>query len=110
MFYLIIYGAVPLVVAGTVVLAVWTKRYWLRLSTVVTLLATIVLRESSIYAHTRSLVWESRRLSEQDQMAGFADGARAVADYCSDTSLLVYLICAGIVVICARGFRQSGKS
>jgi len=109
MFYLIIYGVVPLVVAAIVVLAIWTKRYWLRLSTLLTLLTLLVLRESSIYAHTRSLVRESGRLLEQDAVASFADGARAVADYCSDTGLLVYFVYAAIAVICARGFRQSGK-
>jgi hypothetical protein len=93
-----------------VILAIWRNNYWLRLITTVVLLTIVIFREASIYTHARTLIWENRSTAEGDKLEGFANGARSVADYCGDTSVLVYVIFAALVVLCARGFWQSKRN
>ncbi len=109
MFDLIFHAAIPLIVAVMVIMAVWMNRYWLRLTTIVTLLIILGFRESSIHSHARSIIWENRSTSDGDKIEGFANGVRAVADYCNDTSLLVYVVLVAILAISAKGFQRSKK-
>ncbi len=106
MFDLVVNGAIPIAIIAMVVLAILKNAYWFRLSSIIVLVVIVILRECNVYTHSRSLIWEHRSAMTGSSKEGFADGARAVADYCGDTSIVVYLVLAALVVICARGFRQ----